>query len=80
MNIEKLQNVFREVFENAQLKISPNMTAKDVQGWDSFNHINLIVALEEAFSIVFTSPEITSMQNVGDLVEILKTKGIQIDW
>lgn len=56
------------------------MTAKDVQGWDSFNHINLIVALEEAFSIVFTSPEITSMQNVGDLVEILKTKGIQIDW
>lgn len=75
---EKIQNIFREVFENPELKIFPKMTAKDVKGWDSFNHINLIVALENAFDISFTTEEMASMGNVGDLIKILQRKGIDV--
>ena len=80
MSIEKLQGVFREVFDDSELAIVPEMTAQDVQEWDSFNHVNLVVALEEAFSVVFSSEEIANMTNVGDLVERLKTKGVSIRW
>ena len=80
MSIEKLQGVFREVFEDSELAIVPEMTAQDVEEWDSFNHINLVVALEEAFSVVFSSDEIARMRNVGDLVERLQKKGISIRW
>lgn len=75
MSIEKVQRVFREVFENPDLSIFPDMTAKDVEGWDSFNHINLIVALEEIFGVSFTTEEIGGMANVGDLVKLLQKKG-----
>lgn len=80
MNIEIVQNVFRTVFDIPELVIKPETTAKDVEAWDSFNHINLIVALEDEFAITFTTDEIAGMANVGDLVEILKSKGITIDW
>ena len=80
MNIDKLQGVLREVFEDSELAIVPEMTAQDVPEWDSFNHINLVVALEEAFSVVFSSDEIARMRNVGDLVESRQKKGISIRW
>lgn len=80
MSIEKIQRVFREVFENSDLSIFPDMTAKDVDGWDSFNHINLIVALEEAFGVSFTTEEIGGMTNVGDLVKLLQKKGHDVSW
>jgi len=80
MNIEKVQIVFQEVFEDPGLKILPEMTAKDVVGWDSFNHINLIMGLESAFDIIFSTDEIVEMANVGDLLVILQRKGIDVSW
>ena len=56
------------------------MTAKDVVGWDSFNHINLIMGLESAFDIIFSTDEIVEMANVGDLLVILQRKGIDVSW
>ena len=75
MSVEKVQEVFQEVFEDPELEIFPVMAAKDVDGWDSYNHINLIVAFEEKFEISFTTEEIGSMANVGDLVRLLSGKG-----
>lgn len=80
MNIEKVQIVFQEVFEDPGLKILPEMTAKDVVGWDSFNHINLIMGLESAFDIIFSTDEIVEMANVGDMIVILQRKGIDVSW
>lgn len=80
MSIEKLRDQFREVFEDETLEIRPEMTAADVETWDSFNHINLVVAIETAFDVSFTTQEIGEMRNVGDLVVCLKAKGIEIDW
>jgi acyl carrier protein len=80
MSIERVRSVFREVFEDKGLEVFPEMTARDVDTWDSFNHINLVVALEDAFDITFTTDEMAGMANVGGLVTILRSRGIEVVW
>jgi acyl carrier protein len=80
MSVQSVQEVFREVFEMPDLVIFPEMTAKDVKGWDSFNHINLIVSLEEAFGVTFTTDEIAGMVNVGSLISVLQARGCDVGW
>jgi len=80
MSIEKVQAVFRETFEDDSLVITPNMSARDVKDWDSFNHINLIVSLETEFDLAFTTDEIASMANVGDLITILQKYNVDVSW
>jgi|ETN01SMinimDraft_4_1059930.scaffolds.fasta_scaffold98923_2 acyl carrier protein len=78
MSIEKVQDVFREVFDNPELKIFPEMTPKDDEDWDSFGHIKLVLALESAFDISFSTDEIAELYNVGDMIKILQHKGIDV--
>ena len=80
MAIDKVEEVFREVFEDSEMTLTPETTAKDVPEWDSFNHINLIVGLEDAFDISFSTEEMASMANVGDLVTLLQGKGMDVGW
>ncbi len=80
MGIEAVQTVFREVFQSEDLVLRPDLTARDVPEWDSFNHINLIMGLEMAFDISFSTDEIAAMANVGDLVKILIAKGLPVSW
>jgi acyl carrier protein len=68
---QKLTEVFREVFDNPTLEISNLTTAKDVEGWDSIAHVNLIVAVEKAFGVTFTTKEVKSLENVGDFIELI---------
>ncbi|MCR5655135.1 MAG: acyl carrier protein [Lachnospiraceae bacterium] len=70
---EKLNEVFRDVFDDEDITVNDATQAKDVDGWDSLEHINLIVAIEEMFDIKFSMGQTTSMKNVGEMVdEILK--------
>lgn len=80
MSMERLTAVFRDVFEKPDLILNPKMSAKDVDNWDSFNHINLVASIETEFSVSFTTDEIADLQNVGDLIELLKSKGVEISW
>ena len=80
MSIDRLRGVFREVFESPALEISPATTASDVPGWDSFNHINLVIAIETAFGVRFTTKEIADVANVDDLVTLLLAKGCDVQW
>lgn len=64
---ERVQKVFREVFDAPALLVTASTTAADIPEWDSIEHINLIIALEEEFGVEFTSAEVTSMSCVGDL-------------
>ena len=80
MNFDKLLGIFRDVFETADLNIFPEMSARDIEEWDSFNHINLVLSIEENFDVAFTTEEITNMQNLGDLVTVLQVKGCDIHW
>lgn len=72
--MSKLTNVFRQVFGDENLNISPSTTAQDVEGWDSLMHINLIVAIERDFKVRFTTREITGLRNVGDLLDLITRK------
>ena len=71
---ERVQNVFREVFDNEQLVIYREMQAKDVKGWDSLTHITLIMTIEETFKIRFSTREVMGFQNVGEMLDCLHGK------
>ena len=72
--LEKLNSIFCEVFDDETLLINPEMTANDVDGWDSLSHMNLIVAVEQKFKIKFTQKELLSFKNIGDLVRGIEAK------
>ena len=72
LNIQSvLQDVFQDVFDDASILISRATTASDVEGWDSFNHVRLIVAVEEKFKISLSTAEVADLRNVGDLIDLI---------
>lgn len=72
--LEQIQIIFRDVLDDEEIVLSEETTAEDVEGWDSLTHIQLIVAIEKQFKIRFTSREILSWKNVGELVACLEAK------
>ncbi len=68
---ERLNNVFREVFDDEEIVVKPETTSSDIEDWDSLEHINLVVAVEQEFGIKFNMNEVTTMKNVGEMVEII---------
>lgn len=71
---DKLNQIFREVFDNDDININPEMTANHVDGWDSLSHVNLIVAIETKFGIRFSQKELLTFKNVGDLLNSIRSK------
>ena len=71
---ERLQQVFRTVFNDESLVLTDAMTAGDIPAWDSLEHINLMFALEEAFAIEFAGNELAEFANVGELRRYLEAK------
>ena len=71
---DKLTEVFREVFDDDTLVIHDEMTADDVDAWDSLSHVNLMIAIEIAFGIEFKQNEIQSFANMGELRQSIKEK------
>lgn len=72
--LKELNNIFIDVLENDEILISETTTSDDVDDWDSLNHIHLVVAIEKFFKIRFTSLEITTWNNIGDLITSIETK------
>ena len=71
---ERLNGIFRDVFDNETIEVHDGMTARDVQGWDSLNHVTMIYAVEKGFGVSFTTKEVSSLANVGDLVNLVVSK------
>ena len=71
---ERLNNVFRDVFDDESIEVNENTTSADIEDWDSLEHINLIVAVENEFGIKFNMGEVTTMKNVGEMVEIIASR------
>jgi acyl carrier protein len=73
-DFDRLQSVFRDVFDNPQLVITPESNARNVEGWDSLAHINLVSAIEQEFDIQFTLGELESLKNVGEMLGLMRKK------
>ena len=71
---KKLTKVFREVFDDDSIVLTPETTADDIEDWDSIEHINLIAAVEDAFGMRFQMREVSGMKNVGEMVQIIKSR------
>lgn len=69
-----LTSVFREVFDDDTLQLTPETTADDVEGWDSAAHVSLIVAAEMRFGLRFRTAELESLHNVGEFAELIQSK------
>jgi acyl carrier protein len=70
----QLTPIFRDVLDDETLILTPDLTAASVPEWDSFNHINLIVAVEARLKIKFQTAELESMNTVGHLVDLIDKK------
>jgi acyl carrier protein len=70
----KLSEVFESVFDEDSIQLTPALTAKDVDGWDSLTHIRLLLTVERSFKVKFSTTEIGKLENVGSLVALIKTK------
>ena len=72
--LEKLNGIFRTVFDNYEINIQPEITANDVDGWDSLSHVNLVLAVEQCFGIRCAQKELLTFKNVGDLLKSIESK------
>ena len=72
--LERLNQVFRDIFDDDELNITRQTTAKDVEGWDSLMHVTLVVNVEKAFKVKFSSSEVAALQNAGDLLDLIDAR------
>ena len=72
--LKRLTNVFREVFDDDSVVAHEELTARDVQSWDSLSNIRMIVAAEEEFGVSFSTAEVTNLKNVGAFVDVIQRK------
>jgi acyl carrier protein len=70
----RLALVFEDVFGDETIEVTPQLTAKDVDGWDSLTHIRLLLSVEKAFKIKFTTSEIGSLETVADLAALIRAR------
>lgn len=68
---ERLNEVFRDFFDDEEIELTPETTADDIEDWDSLNHITLMAAVEEEFGVRFTMGQVSGMKNVGEMAEII---------
>ena len=71
---EKVTQIFHIVFNDEAIVLTDDLTANDVEQWDSLNHVNLIVSIENEFNIRFSNNEISNLENVGELLSLIRSK------
>jgi len=69
-----LNEIFRQVLDDDTIDLQPSMTADDVEGWDSMNHIFIVVEIEKRFGIKFQAAEMEELKNVGELAALVRQK------
>lgn len=73
--IERLDDVFRDVFDDDTLEVDENTTADDIEDWDSIEHITLIGAVEDELKMRFKMGEVSGMKDVGEMIGIIEQRG-----
>jgi acyl carrier protein len=68
--LERINEIFRQVFDDPDLQVGRATTAEQVEGWDSLTHVMLMLNVEKAFGIKFSSSQVASLKDVGELVDL----------
>jgi acyl carrier protein len=71
---QRLDTIFQDIFDEPSLEIRDDMTAADVEAWDSLSHVNLIFAVEKQFKIKLSMTEVMALKNVGDFMTLIMKK------
>ena len=71
----RLTQVFQEVFDDDEIEVFDEMTADDIEEWDSLMHIALVVAVEKEFDMRLNAPEIGELENVGEMIALIEERG-----
>ena len=71
---EKLNEVFRDVFDDDSICVTDTTTSDDIEDWDSLEHINLISAVEQEFGMKFNMGQVVTMKNVGEMADIIMSQ------
>lgn len=69
---ERVQNIFRDIFDDDTIVLEEGMTAEDIEGWDSLTHFQMIMEVEIDFNIKFTTKEISNLATVGELLNLIE--------
>jgi len=72
--VSQAQLIFREVLDSPKLVLTDELTAPKVEGWDSLNHVTLVMTLEEQFGVRFATREVMGWRNVGEMLDCLQEK------
>jgi acyl carrier protein len=70
----RLTTIFRDVFEDDSIAVTPDLSGPDVSGWDSLSHIRLILEVQRTFGIKFAATQTANLKNVGELAELIQAK------
>lgn len=70
----KLTEIFHDVFDDDSIVVTPELTADDVDEWDSLSHIRLVLAVEKKFGLKFSAAEVGRLKNVGEFVALIGSK------
>ena len=71
---EKMNEVFRDVFEDYDITVTDETTADDIEDWDSLEHITLVVSMEREFDMKFDLKEVNKLANVGEMADLIASK------
>ena len=73
-NLKQLTKIFRSVLDNDELTLNESMNLNDIEGWDSLGHVRLIMSIEKNFKIRFTGEEISNLENIGKIINLIYIK------
>lgn len=71
---DKMTAVLRDVFDDDKVVATPELTAKQVEGWDSLAHIRVVLSVEKTFGVKFSASEVGKLKNVGEFVALIQSK------
>ncbi|MEG1862429.1 MAG: acyl carrier protein [Oscillospiraceae bacterium] len=69
---DQLTEIFRDLFDDDEIVLSDDTTADDIEDWDSLEQINLLVAIEKRFKIKFQLADVSHLENVGAMVNLVE--------
>ncbi len=72
--MEKVREIFREVFDDETLTVNDSTNSSDIEDWDSLEHITLVVSMEKEFNMKFDLKEVNKLANVGEMVDLIASK------